>query len=111
MKASAVRVAAMSCLACLSVWACGESARTPVPAPPVTLTANDRHVWAKLPPDRSAIPVVLYHGLGPKADFSDAADADYGVDIGDFAKQMTMIKLTRSCSSTSDASTPATRST
>ena len=44
-----------------------------------------------LPPDRSAIPVLLYHGIGPESDFSDAADADYGIGFEDFAKQMTMI--------------------
>ena len=44
-----------------------------------------------LPPDRSAIPVLLYHGIGPESDFSNAADADYGVGFEDFAKQMTMI--------------------
>ena len=48
-------------------------------------------MWAPLPPDRSAVPVLLYHGIGPESDFSDAADASYGIDVDDFAKQMTMI--------------------
>ena len=48
-------------------------------------------MWAKLPPDRSAIPVLLYHGIGPESDFSNAADASYGIDADDFAKQMTEI--------------------
>src|SRR5262249_13233042 len=48
--------------------------------------------WARLPPDRSAIPVLLYHGLGSREDFTDGTDADYGVNVDDFAKQMTMIK-------------------
>ena len=48
-------------------------------------------MWAPLPPDRSAVPVLLYHGIGPESDFSDAADASYGIDFDDFAKQMTMI--------------------
>ena len=49
-------------------------------------------MWAPLPPDRSAVPVLLYHGIGPESDFSNAADASYGVGFDDFAKQMTMIK-------------------
>jgi peptidoglycan/xylan/chitin deacetylase (PgdA/CDA1 family) len=49
-------------------------------------------VWEKLPPDRSAIPVLLYHGIGPESDFSNAADASYGIATEDFAKQMTMIQ-------------------
>jgi hypothetical protein len=49
-------------------------------------------VWKKLPPDRSAIPVLLYHGIGPESDFSNATDASYGIGTQDFAKQMTMIQ-------------------
>ena len=49
-------------------------------------------MWARLPPDRSAIPVLLYHGIGPESDFSNAADASYGVGTEDFAKQMTEIQ-------------------
>ena len=49
-------------------------------------------MWAKLPPDRSAIPVLLYHGIGPESNFSNAADASYGIDTDDFAKQMTEIQ-------------------
>ncbi len=48
-------------------------------------------MWAPLPPDRSAIPVLVYHGVGPESGFSNAADARYGVGVEDFAKQMTMI--------------------
>ena len=33
-------------------------ARAPLPAPEVTLTSDEKQVWAKLPPDRSAIPVL-----------------------------------------------------
>jgi peptidoglycan/xylan/chitin deacetylase (PgdA/CDA1 family) len=58
----------------------------------VTLTAAEKQVWAPLPADRSAIPVLLYHGIGPASDFANSADASYGVDVIDFAKQMTMIK-------------------
>ena len=49
-------------------------------------------MWKKLPPDRSAIPVLLYHGIGPESNFSNASDASYGVGTEDFAKQMTMIQ-------------------
>ena len=49
-------------------------------------------MWQKLPPDRTAIPVLLYHGIGPESDFSNAADASYGIGTEDFAKQMTMIQ-------------------
>ena len=61
------------------------------PAPEVVLTAEEKQVWAPLPPDRSAVPVLLYHGIGPESDFSNPADASYGIDVDDFAKQMTMI--------------------
>lgn len=49
-------------------------------------------MWAPLPPDRSAIPVLLYHGIGPETAFANADDAAYGVDADDFEKQMTMIE-------------------
>ena len=100
MRASAAAVAILTCGACLGVVACGGSkdeasappaSRTPIPAPTVTLTSEEKQVWAKLPPDRSAIPVLLYHGIGPESDFSNAADASYGIDADDFAKQMTEI--------------------
>ena len=48
-------------------------------------------MWAPLPPDQSAIPVLLYHGIGPESDFSNDADASYGIDRDDFATQMTMM--------------------
>ena len=58
----------------------------------MTLTPDEEQAWAELPPDRSAIPVLLYHGIGPESDFSNADDADYGVGFEDFAEQMTMIE-------------------
>ena len=81
---------------CLLTSGCGGSrdesaSRTPQAAPEVELTAQEKQVWAPLPPDRSAVPVLLYHGIGSESDFSDGADADYGIDVDDFAKQMTMI--------------------
>lgn len=63
-----------------------------MPAPTVMLTPQEEAFWAPLPPDRSAIPVLLYHGLGPASNFSNAADAEYGVGVDEFAKQMRMIK-------------------
>lgn len=56
------------------------------------LSSDEQEVWAPLPPDRSAVPVLLYHGIGPKSDFTNAEDADYGIDADAFAEQMTMIK-------------------
>ena len=88
------------CLYLLDVLACdrvrgvrgGETAsRTPQAAPEVELTVQEKQVWAPLPPDRSAVPVLLYHGVGPESDFTDETDASYGIDVDDFAKQMTMI--------------------
>jgi peptidoglycan/xylan/chitin deacetylase (PgdA/CDA1 family) len=101
MKVSAAALVALTCGMGFSVSACGGSktascqppaARAPHAAPDVVLTPDEKSVWAPLPPDRSAVPVLLYHGIGPESDFSNSADASYGVNIGDFAKQMTMIK-------------------
>ena len=66
--------------------------RTPQPAPEVVLTAEEKQAWAPLPPNRSAVPVLVYHGIGPESDFSNPADASYGIDVDDFAKQLTMIE-------------------
>ena len=96
-------LAVLLCGSCL-LAACGSStdqsagttapasARTPLPAPDVSLTSEEKQVWARLPPDRSAVPVVLFHGIGSESDFSNAADATYGVGTDDFAKQMTLIQ-------------------
>ena len=88
---------AFTCGIALLVSACGSSGdestpRTPQPAPEVVLTAQEKQVWAPLPPDRSAVPVLLYHGIGSESDFSNEVDASYGIDFDDFAKQMTMIE-------------------
>jgi peptidoglycan/xylan/chitin deacetylase (PgdA/CDA1 family) len=102
MKSAAV-LAVLICGLCLGPAACGNStdrrsattdpaaARTPLAAPEVALTSGEEQVWAKLPPDRSAIPVLVYHGIGPESNFANAADAPYGVGTEDFAKQMTLI--------------------
>jgi peptidoglycan/xylan/chitin deacetylase (PgdA/CDA1 family) len=97
-KVSAAVVAVWTAAVCVAAaGGCGGSdeaadPRTPLPAPEVTLTAEEKEVWAPLPPDRSAIPVLLYHGIGPASDFANEEDAAYGVDRDDFAKQMTMIR-------------------
>lgn len=100
MRNQMMRSAAVLVLLMCGAAGCGDSAadapqgpaRTPAPAPDVELTAAEKEVWAPLEPDRSAIPVLLYHGIGPASDFSNAADAGYGVEADDFAKQMTMMK-------------------
>jgi peptidoglycan/xylan/chitin deacetylase (PgdA/CDA1 family) len=96
MRLSAPALVVFTCGLCLLVPACGGSSdetasRTAQPTPEVVLTAEEKRVWAPLPPDRSAVPVLLYHGIGPESAFSDPADASYGIDFDDFAKQMTMI--------------------
>ena len=97
MKVSAVPLVAFICGIGLLLSACGGSgdesaSRTPHPAPEVVLTAEEKQVWAPLPPDRSSVPVLLYHGIGSESEFSDPADASYGIDFADFARQMTLIK-------------------
>ncbi len=68
------------------------AAATPIPAPDVQLTSEEKQQWAKPPADRSAIPVVLYHGVGPESNFANAADESSGVARDEFAKQMTLMK-------------------
>lgn len=38
-----------------------------MPAPHVSLSAAERKLWAALPPDRSAVPVLLYRSVAPRA--------------------------------------------
>jgi len=92
----ALGVLAVALASTASLVGCGGSDedaadREPIPAPKVSLAAADREVWAPLPPDRTAIPVLVYHGVAGEADFADEADAAYGVDPEDFAKQMTLM--------------------
>ena len=68
-----------------------QAPRTPDPAPQVELTAEDRALWTPGPPDRSRVPVLLYHGIAPACAFSDQTDAAYGLDPEEFAKQMTFL--------------------
>jgi biofilm PGA synthesis lipoprotein PgaB len=98
-KAGRRWLAAAACL-CATVGACEESpndtprpdARTPASVPRVGLTADDRRLWAPAPPDRSVIPVLLYHGVAPAGSFSRRADAELGIDPEAFARQMLLLK-------------------
>ena len=98
MKAPRAALAVLACGLCVGLAACADStdrttaARTPLPAPVVSLTSEEKQLWQPLPPDRSAIPVLVYHGVGPESDFSNAEDASYAVGTEEFAKQMTLIQ-------------------
>ena len=80
---------------CLALTACGSdhagTTATPLPAPAVTLTAEDKQVWAPTAPDRSEIPVLVYHGIGEPGDFADPHDAAYSITQEAFAKQMELL--------------------
>jgi peptidoglycan/xylan/chitin deacetylase (PgdA/CDA1 family) len=76
-----VRRGCLVAVACFGLMpaACGRStderkdepaARSPAPAPRVTLTAEEREIWATQPTDRSSVPVLLYHGLSDPAVFA-----------------------------------------
>ncbi len=96
MSRSATALVALICSLGLAATGCGGSDDAPppravLPAPEVVLTAEEQEVWAPLPADRSAIPVLVYHGVGPEENFANAADAAFGVGFEDFARQMTMI--------------------
>jgi peptidoglycan/xylan/chitin deacetylase (PgdA/CDA1 family) len=67
------------------------SARVPVPATPVTLTAEDRAVWRNPADHGGRIPVLLYHGIAERSGFGNGADAFYGVRPAEFAKQMALL--------------------
>ena len=105
MRVSAAALVAFTCSICLALGLrgvrrrarrLGRAHRGPrSPRPRSRSRREEKQVWAPLPPDRSAIPVLLYHGIGPESDFSNAADASYGVGTEDFAKQMTMIAARR----------------
>lgn len=85
-----IALAGVVALAIVRPWLAPDP-RTPMPAPEVTLSAQDEQVWRPGPADRAAIPVLLYHGLGSPEEFSDAGDAAYGLERADFAKQMELL--------------------
>jgi peptidoglycan/xylan/chitin deacetylase (PgdA/CDA1 family) len=55
------------------------------------MTAEDRAMWAPRPPDRSVVPVLLYHGVAQVSGFSNRADAALGIDPEEFARQMILL--------------------
>jgi peptidoglycan/xylan/chitin deacetylase (PgdA/CDA1 family) len=70
------------CMAAL--MACGQAGdraadapagRTPMPAPRVTLSADDRELWVPGPPNRTTVPALVYRGVAPE----------------DFARQMVLL--------------------
>jgi peptidoglycan/xylan/chitin deacetylase (PgdA/CDA1 family) len=72
---------------------CGSEQRAPITLPlSVRLSAQERSVWQPLPLARTAIPVLLYHGIGERDDFNSPADAAYGVTQPNFAKQMALLR-------------------
>ena len=68
-----------------------QTSRQPAPAPAVTLTEEDKRVWAP-GPTPPGIPTLLYHGIGPRSDYADPADAEYAISPEDFAKQLALLK-------------------
>lgn len=68
-----------------------ETVRQPTPAPAVTLSAEDKQVWApaSAPP---GIPVLLYHGIATGQESAEPADAAYTIRPEDFAKQMALLR-------------------
>jgi peptidoglycan/xylan/chitin deacetylase (PgdA/CDA1 family) len=79
--------------AALVLIGCGSDRQQPVTLPlAVALSAQERAVWNPLPATQAGIPVLLYHGIGERADFDSAADAAYGVTQPNFAKQMALLR-------------------
>ncbi len=70
-RAGAVPIAALACV-CIASGACGGSdaprdPRSPVPAPEVVLSAEDRARWSQGEPRRAAVPVLVYRRVAPSA--------------------------------------------
>jgi peptidoglycan/xylan/chitin deacetylase (PgdA/CDA1 family) len=55
------------------------------------LSSEERAVWRPLPVSRAGIPVLLYHGIGERAEFRSAADAAYALTRPNFVKQMALL--------------------
>ena len=98
-KARHVCLVAAACC-CVVLGACAPSAdkstgepaaRIPAPAPRAVLTGSDRELWAPAPPDRTGVPVLLYHGVAPVSGFSERAEAELGIEPEDFARQMALL--------------------
>ncbi len=85
-------IVVLGLLAIAWLWPGGpQSPRTPLPAPKVMLSAQDRSVWQPGPARQQAIPALVYHGLGAPDEFDNQGDAAYGLDPEDFAKQMELL--------------------
>ena len=84
-------VAALVAAAALLVAGCGEAAEHPRPTPKVGLTAPDRAVWRTPASGSDSIPVLLYHGVAERSEFTNPADAYYGVTPANFAKQLALL--------------------
>ena len=69
--------------------------RHPPRCPHPTSREREKERWARLPPDRSAIPALLYHGVGPESNFESPEDAAEGIATEDFARQLTLMKQRR----------------
>ena len=93
----ALRARALSLVAILAAFfalsGCGAEHRAPITLPlSVRLSAQERSVWQPLAISRTAIPVLLYHGIGERRDFESPSDAAYGVTQRPFAKQMALLR-------------------
>jgi peptidoglycan/xylan/chitin deacetylase (PgdA/CDA1 family) len=97
----ALRARALSLVAILAAFfalaGCGADHptehRAPITLPlSVRLSAQERSVWQPLAISRTAIPVLLYHGIGERRDFESPSDAAYGVTQRNFAKQMALLR-------------------
>lgn len=82
--------------ACATLAGCGGTSeraatRRPIERPHVTLTGAERAAWSPAEPLRSAVPVIVYHGIAPDRAFRDADDADLAVDPQRFARHMLLL--------------------
>jgi peptidoglycan/xylan/chitin deacetylase (PgdA/CDA1 family) len=97
-------VAVLAALAAALLAGCGAAGEAPhrvasakvanpVPPPAVVLTKQDRAVWRSATTGRARVPVLLYHGVAERAEFSNQADAFYAIAPAEFAKQMALLHL------------------
>jgi peptidoglycan/xylan/chitin deacetylase (PgdA/CDA1 family) len=99
MRGLRIHVPTAAAVLALALGGCGESTdpagstprQAPSTADPITLTDEERAVWTTPAPHRDRVPVLLYHGIGPAAGFADAADAAYGIERSDFARQLALL--------------------
>ena len=70
---------------------CGDRGEQSAAPNSTAVTAEDRAVWITPAADGRGIPVLLYHGIAERAEFSVGADAYYRVAPAEFAKQMALL--------------------